>query len=275
MMAQVSEVNSWLLEGIGEGLDDRGYTHGLGVFETFLVADGAIFNLGAHVDRMAVGCERLGISLPDWDRVEDVVRMHRKDGAERFLRGRLMRTAGEGGLDQFGAVGERTILSLARWRVPPESLSVASAPWIRDERSPLAGCKCTSYADSLMALRRAKEAGIDEFLFANSCGEWSEGTTSNGFAMIGGSLVTPSLDSGCLPGTMRANVLGWANRLGVPAEERSIPMSELSEATEMFLTSAIRGVVPVVEFDGRAMPQGPVAKAFREEWSFRIGQTVG
>lgn len=273
-MEQAAQVSSWLLEGTKACLDDRGYTHGLGVFETMLVVDGVIFNRDAHVSRMALGCGRLGILAPDWDRVEDAVRSHCGEVAEGFVRGRVMRTAGEGGLGQLGAGGERTVLSLARWDTPPESLRVASAPWIRDERSPLAGCKCTSYADSLMALRLAKQSGVDEFLFANSVGVWSEGTTSNGFAVIDGQLVTPSLDSGCLPGTMRANILRWAGSLGLSAEESSISLAELGAATEMFLTSAIRGVVPVIEFDGRAMQVGPVTTALRKEWRSQIGLHV-
>ncbi len=136
--------------------------------------------------------------------------------------------------------------------------------------------KSTSYADHLSALCFAKEQqGVDELLFGNSKGDWSEGTTSNGFAVLEGRLVTPSLDSGCLPGTMRAQVLAWAGELGIETEERSIPMEELGSASEMFLTSAIRGVVPVVKCNGVSLPVGGLTTRLREVWRARAGLDDG
>jgi branched-subunit amino acid aminotransferase/4-amino-4-deoxychorismate lyase len=165
----------------------------------------------------------------------------------------------------------QTVLSLMPWDAPPESVRVAFAGWSRDERSPLAGIKCLSYAENLLALDLARATpDVDEFLFANSCGYWCEGTTSNGFAVIGGRLVTPSLQSGCLPGTMRVCVMEWAEALGIDCEERSIPVSEVAGATELFLTSAIRGVVPVVGCDGRQLPVGPITTRLRHEWGRRV-----
>lgn len=265
-------VSAWLLEGPGEWLDDRGLSHGLGLFETMLVIDGEILDSESHIARMATGCTRLGLGAPDWQLAMESIRERSRELETGLIRARLMRTSGAGELSQVGGSGESTVLNLVPWISPPMSLRVATAPWIRDQRSPLAGVKCTSYAEHLMAIRHARSLDhVDELLFANSMGHWCEGTTSNGFAMVDGELVTPSLASGCLPGTMRAKVLRWAVELGIPCCERPIAMEELMGATEMFLTSAIRGVVPVSSCDGMNLTQGAVTEAFMRRWTTLSG----
>jgi branched-subunit amino acid aminotransferase/4-amino-4-deoxychorismate lyase len=267
-------VSSWLIEGDGEFLEDRGLTHGLGVFETMLVAGGQIFNSEAHRCRLSSGCEQLGMNFPDWVLIEKVIATRATEFSETRLRARLMRTAGAGSLDRLTGDKPQTVLTLVPWVEPPESLRVATAEWIRDERSPLTGVKCSSYAGNLIALQQAKEAGVDELMFANSRDEWCEGTTSNGFLVVDECLVTPSLDSGCLPGTMRAQILQWAGEMGIEAQERPVPMWEMNRAPEMFLTSAIRGVVPVVERGGM-LQVGRITSRLRAKWRASIGLDGG
>ncbi len=72
--------------------------------------------------------------------------------------------------------------------------------WTRNERGALAGLKTTSYAENVVALARAHEAGATEAMFANTRGELCEGTGTNVFVGVDGLLVTPPLDSGCLDG---------------------------------------------------------------------------
>jgi branched-subunit amino acid aminotransferase/4-amino-4-deoxychorismate lyase len=53
---------------------------------------------------------------------------------------------------------------------------------------------------------------------------------------------------------MRARVMA---RIAV--QERSLTAADLAAAVELFVTSATRGVVPVVRVDGRVLPAGRVA----------------
>src|SRR5690606_39426427 len=86
--------------------------------------------------------------------------------------------------------------------LPPAS-SVAVCPWARNDRSPLAGAKATSYGDNVVAARWAAERGCDEALFANTRDELCEGTGSNVFLVVDGLLRTPPLSSVCLAGVTR------------------------------------------------------------------------
>jgi branched-chain amino acid aminotransferase len=56
-------------------------------------------------------------------------------------------------------------------------------------------------------------------------------------------------------------VLAEARRLGLPCDERPIGLAELDTAEECFITSTVRGVVPVERIDHRRYgPPGPVTQ---------------
>ena len=82
-------------------------------------------------------------------------------------------------------------------------------PWVRNERSAVAGLKTTSYAENVRALAYAKARGGSEAIFANTVGNLCEGTGSNIFCVYDGELVTPTLESGALAGVTRELVIEW------------------------------------------------------------------
>ena len=77
----------------------------------------------------------------------------------------------------------------------------------RDERSPLAGVKTVSLAESVTALAEARAAGADEALVLNRSGDLCEATTANVFLVHDGVAATPPVDAGCLAGITREHVL--------------------------------------------------------------------
>jgi len=94
-----------------------------------------------------------------------------------------------------------------------------------------------------------------------------EGTTSNVFFIKGGALVTPPENAGILAGITRAYVLRAAADIGVTAELRDVRESELFDADEMFISSTLREIFPVVRLDGRAIASGrpgPVTRRLHE-----------
>lgn len=240
---------------------DRGLTHGLGVFETVLAVDGRPRALGLHLERMQHGAAVLGL---DAARVDEVVlaaaiagllgRCSLEEGRARV---RISLSAGSGDLRVLAPGAEAALwISASRAADPPESITLVTASFLRNEASPLAGIKAFSYAENLLALDQARRAGADEALFYNTRGELCEATTSNVFLARGEELLTPPLSSGCLPGTMRRRVLEFCAETGIAAREVSLTALDLAQAEQVFITSAIRGVVPVSAIDGRAFDRG-------------------
>lgn len=257
--------NGDYLEGLMVVLpSDRGLTHGLGVFETILALDGQPVALDLHLARMKDGAERLGldaVKLRDGE-ITAAARdlLERSCHATGRARIRLALSAGAGDLRCLEPGNDALLwMTAAACPPPPASVALVTAGFPRNEQSPLSGIKCASYAENLIALDQARRAGADEALFFNTRGELCEAATANVFLVIGGEVLTPPLSSGCLPGTMRARVMAR-----IPVMERTLTAEDVAAAEEMFVTSATRGVVPVVKVDGRVLPAGPVAAGLRQ-----------
>ena len=83
---------------------------------------------------------------------------------------------------------------------------------------------------------------------------WREGETR---------LVTPGLELGILAGETRAALCEAAEAAGYNVETGAYPLTRLLAADEVFTSSSVREVMPVVEVDGRAFPLGPAAAAMQ------------
>ena len=139
------------------------------------------------------------------------------------------------------------------------------APWL------LGGVKSTSYAVNMAALRVAAAAGLQDAVFVSSDGEVLEAPTATCAWVRGGQLVTPPPEGvAILPGTTMDVVLELCGELGVPYEVRRGSVEELRGADEVLLTGSIRGVAPVVELDGRALPVGDVTRRLRDAFEERV-----
>jgi branched-chain amino acid aminotransferase len=141
-------------------------------------------------------------------------------------------------------------------------------PWTRNERSATAGLKTTSYADNVIALAFARQRGASEAIFGNTRGELCEGTGSNVFVVVDGTIVTPPAHSGALEGITRALTIEWCREDGLAVEERALPLEVLRTADEVFITSSTRDVLAVHAVDDRELRPGSVtaraAKIFAE-----------
>jgi branched-chain amino acid aminotransferase len=151
-----------------------------------------------------------------------------------------------------------------------ESTAAVRVPWVRNERSAVAGLKTTSYAENVVALAYAREHGATEAVFANTVGNLCEGTGSNIGYVIDGEPRTPTLASGCLAGVTRALAVEWGG-----IREVDEPVEILDQADEVFLLSTTRDVQPVRRLDGRdfAVP-GPVTGSLMEIWKAHEAQGI-
>ena len=233
---------------------DHGLLVGDGVFETAKVIDGRAFALRRHLQRLRRSADGLGLELPrsDDELTDGVVAVieANQPGVGRL---RITVTGGPGPLGSArGAEGPTVIMATGPPGTWPPAAEVVVVPWPRNERSPLAGLKTTSYAENVVALAHAHEHGAGEAIFANLAGNLCEGTGSNVFVALDGRLVTPPLSSGCLAGITRDLVLETTDAI-----EADVSMADFARADEAFLTSSTRDLQPVTRVDGRALPTGP------------------
>ncbi|MDX3004997.1 aminotransferase class IV [Kribbella solani] len=245
---------------------DHGLTTGDGVFETLKLENGRPFAVRRHLDRLVRSAVGLGLPTPDVAAIEaGIDAVVAADPGIPFGRLRITYTGGVSPLSSDrGTAGPTVLIASQQIQRPAATSAIVTVPWVRNERSAVAGLKTTSYAENVRALAYAKERGGSEAIFANTIGNLSEGTGSNIFCVYDGELITPTLDSGALAGVTRGLVLEWFG--GV---ERDVPMEMLAEAEEIFLTSTTRDVQAIHRSDARTLTvpgtvTSQVAKVFTD-----------
>jgi branched-chain amino acid aminotransferase len=123
------------------------------------------------------------------------------------------------------------------------------------------GLKATHFIEiSQQARQQVQAEGAFEALMVYR-GRILEGLTSNFFYVRSGCLGTAR--RGVLPGVTRRIVLSLARSRGVALDDRPLPLSELAEISEAFLTSSSRGIVPVVQIDAVRVGEGRPGRVTR------------
>jgi 4-amino-4-deoxychorismate lyase len=241
--------------------DDEALARGRAVFETLRVYRGVPFRLREHLGRLTRSASSVGIAPPDVPELERLVALSLGAAARADAVLRLYWTPGP--TDGSGTpVGMALVSALPEWIEPARergqrlaSLEVPRrhTPWL------LAGTKSTSYAVHIAAELEAKRRGADDALFVDSDGVVLEGPVTNVWWRSGRTLFTPSLDLGILAGETRAVLLDLAPHVGCSVEEGAFALELLLAAEEVFTSSSVREVMPVVAVDKARYSRGPVA----------------
>jgi branched-subunit amino acid aminotransferase/4-amino-4-deoxychorismate lyase len=100
----------------------------------------------------------------------------------------------------------------------------------------------------VQAAIHARDKGLDEALIQNNKLSIIESNSSNLFIVSNGVLYTPTLDDGCVAGTMRMNVINLALENKIKVYECTLNPQNLLAADEMFLTNAVRGIEWIVGY---------------------------
>jgi branched-subunit amino acid aminotransferase/4-amino-4-deoxychorismate lyase len=264
----------------------RGCLLGEGVFETVRVERRHLCWFEDHYARLGAGARALDIpfSLPMEELhaiAEQVVDSNECDDG----RLRITLLAGESGSDPF-AHAERSVLvvSVAGRRpglaeeLRERGLAVGLGTLRVNQTSPLARIKSVNYADRILARREAIAAGLDDLLLRNIDGTIVTATAANLFIVDAeGTVATPPVPSGALPGIMRKRLLRLGAELGFTMRERTIDMDELTAAREAFLTNVLIEVMPVVRIAGWMVGregQHPVARQLMDAHRAEVERTV-
>jgi branched-chain amino acid aminotransferase len=260
-MADLIWINGAILDAAAARIDprDRGFALGDGLYETIRVRNGAPTRVPAHVMRLVRGCALLDFAPPlDPYAFEAAMRalLAAADVAgDAALRLTLTRGPGPRGLAPPPTPRPTLVMLVVPWTRPAPVSAITARVTRRNEHSPLCTIKHTNCLDAILARREASAHGADEAVLLNHQGRVAEATIANLFAVIDGSLVTPPLSEGCLPGVARDEILQLTGAI-----ERPVEGAELALADEIFFSSAL-GVRSAVTLDGRPLPSRTVAES--------------
>ncbi|WP_339238949.1 aminotransferase class IV [Paenibacillus sp. FSL R5-0517] len=236
---------------------DHGFLYGLGLFETFRTYRGSPFLLERHLERMASGCEELGIpftttaaEVTDW-----IQRLMQANGLQdAYVRYTV--SAGEAPLGlPSGDYSNPNHILLAKALPEPTPSLYESGKMLQRLSTPRntpegeVRFKSLHYMNSILAKRELNAYGQDaqsaEGLQLTRDGHVAEGIVSNVFWIRENVLYTPALSTGILPGITRAVVLEIATEQGIPCIETLAAWQDLLQADEIFLTGSVAELVPV------------------------------
>lgn len=230
---------------------DRGFTLGDGLFETIRVTQGQPRHLDRHLARLTEGCRVLRLPLPyDGAAIGQAITdlLGAADLTEATLRLTLTRGPAPRGVLPPARPTPTLLISIAPAPPPlgPARLIVATVTR-RNEHSPLSRLKSLNYLDNILARQEAADRGADDSVLLNSQGRIADTTIACLFAQIGGTIVTPPVTEGALPGIGRS--LALAAGVGI---ERPILPDELRRARAIVLVNSL-GVRPVIALDETAI----------------------
>lgn len=230
------------LPGGGIPADDPGLLLGLTVFETLRTYGQEPFRLEAHLDRLEHSAQMLDIALPTRSLIVREIVENTDDNA----RIRFTVTAGGHRILDVAPIDQARVCA---------PVSVDHMRWDVPEHLPGA-VKHGSRANWIVAARRL---GVDEVLLVDRHGHILEANRSNVLAVADGALLTPPLDGRQLVGVTRGALFEAALDAGLPMRES--PLSIDAVYDELYLTSTLKQMAPVVSVRGETAPgHGPVGR---------------
>jgi len=248
---------------------DRGFLFGDGVYEVIPAYGGHPFRLEEHLQRLENSLRAIRMEPPltrrQWGEI-----FHRLldplGNADQQLYLQVTRGAYERRLHAIPETVTPTVFVMSTPLAPRDPELVArglAAVTLEDIRWQRCDIKAITLLANILAQQQARDAGADEAILVRD-GLATEGTASNFFLVKGGRILTPPKSAHLLPGITRDLVLELAREAGLPCTERDIPVEELKEADELWVTSSTKEVMPVTRLDGRPVGNGRPGPMWQE-----------
>jgi len=247
-------------------LIDRGLHYGDGLFETIACRHGRPRFLAEHLNRLALGCERLRLGFASFAQLAAEIE-HLTEGRDRALI-KVLVTRGPATARGYAPRGdEHATRIVLRYGWPEEDprrardgVAVRVADFTLAENPRLAGMKHLNRLEQVLARAELQDTGLDEALLLSRSGCLVSGTMSNVFVVQGDRVATPRLDRCGVAGVMRRVVMRAAAEAGITVEEARLTRYDLDAADELFLTNARIGLWPVRALDSRTLAPGPLTR---------------
>jgi D-amino acid aminotransferase len=261
---------------------DAGFLYGAGLFETMRAANGVVFALEDHLDRLFNSAAKLGIiSAGDKKFFSDAIYQTLKANDLKDARLRLTITSGTVNADD----GAQPTLLITTVKFEPypndyyqKGVLAILSPYRQNCTDALAGHKTTNYFSRLLALSQARQKHAAEALWFTVEGLLAEGSVSNVFVVKDSVIYTPPLEIGVLPGIARKHVCALATKNSLKLEKKDLTIKELLAADEVFITNVIMQVMPVIKIEAHDVKDakpGPITKKMMALYAEHFNKEVG
>ena len=245
--------------------------YGLSVYTVFPVIVGkggklAAFRLQDHFNRLKESAKIIGIDgfNDEWtlERFISAAReLIKADSVKKdvFVRATLHVDEKVAGTRSRGI---STILSMFAYEavaiLPQNGVRLKTSIWRRipDYSIPSRAKVNGAYVNSVLAKQDALDSGYDDCIFLDGQGHVCELSAANIFIVRGGVLITPDPSSDLLEGINRRTIIQLAKEAGIEVVERTVDLTEVYIADEVFASGTSAYVAPIIEVDARMVANG-------------------
>lgn len=243
---------------------DRGFLFGDGVYEVIPAYNGRLFRFEDHVVRLDASLA--GIRLQCHKTQEEwqaILQALLEGGKDEYVYLQITRGAAAKRDHGFPDNVEPTVFAMAADIKPfAGRITGIKAATMEDTRWLRCNIKATALLAHLLLRQEALDQGCAEAILLKN-GYVTEGAASNVFAVIDGELITPPKNNDILAGITREVVLELAAANGISHREDIIALEGLQAASEIWVTSSTREIVPVIELDGNPIGDGRPGPLFQ------------
>ena len=237
---------------------DRGFLFGDGVYEVIPAYSGTLFCLEAHLQRLKNSLNAIRLNVPfDTQQWLDILQPLLIEGDAQYIYLQITRGVAGKRDHAFPEQCEATVFAMCSAIVPFEHQQGVKAITLDDVRWQLCNIKATTLLGNILLRQQAIDSGCVEAILIKD-GYATEGAASNVFAVIDNILVTPPLSNAILPGITRGVIIDLAKTNALSIREGGISLEALQSASEIWLTSSTREILPVTSLDDKLVGNGQV-----------------
>jgi D-alanine transaminase len=241
---------------------DRGFLFGDALYDVVRVVQGEILDLDSHLARLRGGLQRIDIVVPS-DLEEGCRRLVIASGLDTgYLYLQVSRGAAPRSHQPPPGMRPTVLILAAEHDFAAPASRTMRAITRPDDRWAHCDLKTTSLLATVRGKLDARDAGVDEVIFAGPDGQLREGGSSTLFVRHDDVLKTHPADHRILRGVTRGIILALAEQLGLPCRETPPLLQERDQWQEAFLCGTLTGVQPLIELDGE-----PIAGRLVGPWT--------
>ncbi len=260
--------------------NNRAFAYGDGVFETMKVVAGKILFWEDHYLRLMASMRIMRMEIPlsfTMDYLEQQIQdtVVALNSTSPAYKARITVYRNEGGrytprvnTVSFVVVAEPIDSPFYLFSIDDYEIELFKDYYVNSGL--LSTIKSTNRAINILAGIFAQENDYHNCVLLNENKMVVEATNGNLFLVFGNTIKTPSIESGCLRGVLRKQLLSMAKQLPeYQFEETSISPFELQKADEIFITNVLVGIQPVTRYRKKTY-QHQVAKDLHTKLQVKI-----
>ena len=235
---------------------DLALQRGYGIFDFLKTVNGQIIFATDHFNRFYNSAKELNLEI-DFTKEELLNGINNLMGMNKTPNSgiKFILTGGYSE-DGYSIAKPNLIITQTPFEVPKDNLNKGIKLVTYNHQRQLATVKTIDYLQAIRLQSYIKENGASDVLYHHN-GSLRECPRANFFIVKGNEILTPSID--ILKGVTRGKVLLFKDE-AFTIKETDVTLADINEASEAFITSSTKNILPILSIDGKTIGYGKTGK---------------